>query len=91
MAFIIWADGNLEVNDDKLTLEYMQKVVGGYIEIVPLQDGRLLVCNEEGKIQGLPENKHATMIWEESYGKTDIIMGNVIITNEKELDDGSAN
>lgn len=36
------------------TLEAMQRFVGGYIEIVRLSDDLALVCNEEGKLQGLP-------------------------------------
>lgn len=40
------------------TLEAMQALVGdrtgGYIEIVPLHDGLELVCDEEGKLKGLP-------------------------------------
>lgn len=36
----------------------MQKVVGGYIEYVPLADGKChIYCNEEGVIEGLPANR----------------------------------
>ena len=35
------------------TLEAEQKAVGGYIEVVPLGDGKLLICNEEGKLNGM--------------------------------------
>ena len=35
------------------TLEAMQQMVGGYIEVIPLEDV-CLVCNEEGKLMGLP-------------------------------------
>jgi hypothetical protein len=38
------------------SLEAMQKVVGGYIQSVPLFDGIFLICNEEGKLGGLPHN-----------------------------------
>ena len=37
------------------TLEEMQNVVGGYIEIVGYK-GALLICNEEGKLRGLEPN-----------------------------------
>lgn len=40
-------------------LEEMQKIVGGYIEIVPLapvEFGFALVVNEEGRLRGLPFN-----------------------------------
>lgn len=38
------------------------KIVGGYIEVVGLSDGNILVLNEEGKLYGLAENPKATAI-----------------------------
>ena len=39
-------------------LESMQKIVGGYIEAIhPFDDPIALVCNDEGKINGLPPNR----------------------------------
>jgi hypothetical protein len=38
------------------SLENLQKTVHGYIQAVPLGDGLVMVCNEEGKIQWLPPN-----------------------------------
>jgi len=38
------------------TLEYHQKLVGGYIETVSIGNGILLVCNEEGIMLDLPKN-----------------------------------
>ena len=38
------------------TLEAMQQMVGGYIEVIPLADV-CLVCNEEGKLMGLPGSR----------------------------------
>jgi hypothetical protein len=38
------------------TLEAMQQLVGGQIEEHNLGDGLLLMCNEDGKINGMPEN-----------------------------------
>ena len=44
-----------EIND---TLEEMQEIVGGYIQVVyPFPDPVALVCNEEGKLMGLPLNR----------------------------------
>ena len=40
------------------SLEGMQKTVGGYIQAVyPFEETVCLVCNEEGKLQGLPLNR----------------------------------
>ena len=41
------------------SLKKMQALVGGYIQAVPVRDdpSAVLVCNEEGKLLGLPENR----------------------------------
>ena len=38
------------------TLEAFQDAVGGYIEAVTLCTDLVLICNEEGRIRGLPYN-----------------------------------
>jgi hypothetical protein len=38
------------------TLEAFQEAVGGYIEAVTLSTDLVLICNEEGRIRGLPYN-----------------------------------
>lgn len=44
-----------EIGDE---LEDMQKAVGGYIQAMyPYEDEVALICNEEGKIEGLPLNR----------------------------------
>jgi hypothetical protein len=59
------------------TLEGLQKAVGGYIETVYLEDYVVLVCNEEGKLLGLPGNR--------SLGN-DIIAGTFFVAGSN--DDG---
>ena len=44
------------IADIENTLESLKALVGGYIEVVTMEDNILLVCNEEGKMQGLPPN-----------------------------------
>lgn len=39
------------------SLESMQKIVGGYIERFTLDDEVCIICNEEGKLEGLPLNR----------------------------------
>ena len=43
----------------KNTLEGMQEAVGGWIELIPidLERGIDILCNEEGKLIGLPGNR----------------------------------
>lgn len=37
-------------------LEAQQAIVGGYIEAVPFGGGLFMICNEEGKLEGLAPN-----------------------------------
>lgn len=52
-----------EVGEEPRTLEVenkledLQELVGGWLEAFPLMDGLLLICNEEGKLIGLPLNR----------------------------------
>lgn len=55
------------------TLEAEQKAVGGYIEVVPLDNEKLLICNENGKLNGMQGNRR--------IGK-DIIAGPFFIVGE---------
>ena len=61
----------------KPELEEMQRLVGGYIEeYMPFDDEVAIICNEEGKMNGMPLNR---AIYDESDGKRgpmiDIIAG----------------
>jgi len=40
----------------KNELEELQRIVGGYIEAVPLFPNLVVICNEDGRLQGLPYN-----------------------------------
>lgn len=44
------------VADKPLPLEELQKLVGGYIEFAPLNNGHTICVNEEGIIKNLPIN-----------------------------------
>lgn len=59
----------------KNTLAEKQKQVGGYIEYTYLDncDDVAIICNEEGKIQGLPPNRDVGH---------DIIMGDFLIVGD---------
>lgn len=38
------------------TLEALQEAVGGYIEVVTMAKNACIICNEEGRLRGLPYN-----------------------------------
>lgn len=65
-------------NGTYFKLPELQKIVGGYIEIVNLTKDRIMVVNEEGKIYGLDINSAATELLVQNGGR-DIVVGNVLV------------
>ena len=57
------------------TLEAFQAAVGGYIETVGLDANATLICNEEGKLMGLPANRRLG---------DDVIAGTFLIVGEED-------
>lgn len=71
----------------KYPLEQLQEIVGGFIQIVPLDKTTVLVCDEDGKLKGYEVNGLATSILRDYYPKTtDFIVGNVIVCKTNEID-----
>ena len=69
-------------------LESMQEAVGGWIEeYMPFPDEVALICNEEGKLNGLPLNR--AIISEETGDAIDIIAGKFLITGITDENFGS--
>lgn len=55
------------------TLEALQEAVGGLIEVVTLDSDVCLICNDEGKLIGLPGNRRL---------RDDIIAGTFVIVGD---------
>lgn len=79
-------------NDKPMTLKEMQDAVGGQIELAYADGETQIVCNEEGKIKGLPENEEATDLWNEKLDKmnsnpnfinSDYLVGDVLVLTGK--------
>jgi len=70
----------ITVFDKEQPLKVLQDIVGGWIEHVPLPDGRSMWANEEGLMKGLAYNPQAS----ELSGR--MIVGPVAIT-PPEVDD----
>ena len=69
------------------TLKEMQDIVGGSIEIA-YDDGKTqIICHEEGKLLGLPNNDEATRIWADLSGNIpfDVLVGNVLILKDEAI------
>jgi Domain of unknown function (DUF3846) len=75
------------------TLEELQTVVGGYIEVVAApftildtSEPMYLVLNEDGKRDNLPINGFATALYHQAGGaRDDCIVGNVVLASRREL------
>lgn len=64
MALIIEADGSMACTEPKngsdFSLEELQFFVGGLIEILDIDENKVLVCNEEGRLKNLPINERVS-------------------------------
>lgn len=87
MATLYWTTGFQEEvkppNGTAFTLEEMQTLVGGFIEIVPTIGHGLMVIDEEGKLKGKALNHVATTHY--LYGSHDPVVGVALIGTPKEL------
>lgn len=64
------------------TLEALQKLVGGYIEmLMPFDDDVAIICNEEGKINGLPLNRPIYLEHRKNISYKEMV--NIFMENEK--------
>ncbi len=68
-------------NDDP-SLSDAQKFVGGWVEVVRVNDG-ILIIDEEGKLKDKPVNEVASKMYADKYGDADIIVGDAIYIPNK--------
>jgi len=68
-------------NDDP-SLSDAQKFVGGWVEVVQVNDG-ILIIDEEGKLKDKPVNEVASKMYADKYGDADIIVGDAIYIPHK--------
>lgn len=83
MAKWIKADGSMEDvepnNGSDFSLEELNKFVDGFIEVVWLPNGKLMVVNEEGQLKRLIPNPVASIIARQ------MIVGNVLLCDEGQV------
>jgi hypothetical protein len=60
--------------------------VDGWVQAIDLNPNLVLWCNEEGKLNGMRPNAVATVVWEEYFGHTDVIVGDVVFTGSLDQD-----
>ena len=78
------------IDDRQLTLKELQGLVGGYIQLVEINNGikkTHIIMDEEGKLKGKPVNEEATKIWADWYGRQlpDEVVGDAVILTKKAL------
>lgn len=77
-VLIIAPDGHPKLTKIDNSLEAKQSVVGGLIACVyPFEDMVALVCNDEGKLDGLPLNR--ALVYEGTNTVYDIIAGTFFV------------
>lgn len=94
-ALVLEADGRkLEIepnNGTDFTLAEMQHICGGTIDIQRLpKSNKIMVLNDNGKLDGLPKNEAATELWKMNYpiaeypeNNDELVVGNVIVCDRE--------
>jgi hypothetical protein len=76
----LYTNGTAEEGEWRMTLEQMQKFVGGYIEQVASNiPHRALIVNEEGFLDNLPQNPQATALVAPGTSVIGHIRGNALL------------
>ena len=82
-AKIIYTDKEAEdytpKNGKTFALTEMQEIIGGYVEPIRLNDGRMIIVDEDGKSKCKAVNIPATNILRRDHYTTDYIVGNAIV------------
>lgn len=84
MGQLIQPDGTtqeVQPQGKRLTLQDLQRLVGGYIQFIPLTDGRWLAVDEDGKPKGLPVNVRVTAM---AALPGDFIVGTAVVLSAAE-------
>ena len=75
------------ITEKKPTLEKLQEIVGGIIQVVDLENNKQMIVNQEGILLGLDINRKATLLArEQGIPMFDyIIHGDVAVLSGKAL------
>lgn len=90
--FILKTDGSKHVITPqvgtKFNLEELQELVGGYIQVINLNEEQCMVVNENGKLYHLEMNAEASVIAHSfrAIFSNDFIVGDAVIINNSQLD-----
>ena len=89
-AKIIYTDKEAEdytpKNGKTFALTEMQEIIGGYVEPIRLNDGRMIIVDEDGKSKDKAVNIPATNILRRDHYTTDYIVGTAIVCDVDMID-----
>lgn len=68
-----------QIEDD---LEVMQHIVGGLIQELPISEDAAIICNEEGKLYGLPMNRP---VFDQDGRLFDVIVGTFFVAGISDM------
>ena len=72
-------------NGKNYTYEELRDIVGGFIQIIFLKD-KFMIINEEGKLNNLPYNDNATVLYRANFrNTTDFIVGDALLCGEDRI------
>ena len=77
-VLIVEPDQHPRIETIKNEYETMNKIVGGLIEEIHLDDYTVLICNEEGKLRGLQPNRQVGQ---------DVIVGTFFIASDQGMEE----
>ena len=72
----------IKTKEDSPSLSDAQKFVGGWVEVVQVNDG-VLIIDEEGKLKNKDVNEISSKMYADKYGDADIIVGDAIYIPHK--------
>jgi hypothetical protein len=88
MATLISSTGEIReiapANGRAFILAELHAIVGGYIEAIPVPDGRVMFLNEDGKRLALAINHEATVRVRHWLMPGDVIVGDVVVCTQRE-------
>ena len=72
-------------NGKNYTYEELREIVGGFIQIIFLKD-KFMIINEEGKLNNLPYNDNATVLYRANFrNTTDFIVGDALLSGKDKI------
>jgi hypothetical protein len=83
------SEGYVQSYPESPSLKEMQDLVGGYIELVYLNEKQFMVVNEDGHSLGLPYNQAANnilAIQRPEFSQRNVIVGNVFLIDRTDIE-----